>query len=175
MARALVAALIGTVQVFLAPRQAPPQERSLQPFAGVAVRRTGLNERKDAEHRGRQVIPAVELRTAPRPLTDTWSRNDAGANTAPTDAPGATVRLQAADPEQAPVQRTSLDPARGVAVRASGWPAFHVVVQLAAHRRPGTFATTEPCPEIVSASGAWASRRTSHGESCVSVQPPGWA
>jgi hypothetical protein len=120
VARALVAALIGTVHVFLAPRQAPLQERSFQPFAGVAVRRTGVNERTDAEHRGRQVMPALVLRIAPLPLTDTRSRNDAGANTAPTAAPGATVRLQAAEPEHAPVQRTSLDPVRGVAVRASG-------------------------------------------------------
>ena len=175
MARAFVAPLIGTVHVFLAPRQAPLQERSFQPFAGVAVSRTGLNERKDAEHRGRQVMPDVELRTAPLPLTDTRSRKDAGANSAPTEALGVTVTLQADEPEQAPVQRTSLDPARGAAVRASGCPAFHVVVQLAAHRRPGTFAVTEPGPEIVSASGACASRRTSHAESCASVQPPEWA
>ena len=31
---------------FLAPRQAPLHERSFQPFAGVAVRRTGLNDGK---------------------------------------------------------------------------------------------------------------------------------
>ena len=172
MARALVAALIGTVHVFLAPRQAPLQERSFQPFAGVAVRRTGVNETNDAEHRGRQVMPVLELLIAPLPLTATRSRNDAGANTAPTEAPGATARLQTAAPEQAPVQRTSLEPACGVAVSASGCPAFHVVVQLTEHSRPGTFAVTEPGPEIVSASGACASRRTSQGESCVSVQPP---
>ena len=116
MARALVAALIGTVHVFLAPRQAPLQERSFQPFAGVAVRRTGLNERKEAEHRGRQVMPPVELRTAPLPLTDTWSRNDAGANTAPTDAPGATVTLQAADPEQAHPSSSTAATSRSVCV-----------------------------------------------------------
>ena len=133
--------LIGTVHVRLAPRQAPVHERSFQPFAGVAVSRTGLNERKAAEQRGRQVIPSFELRTAPLPLTETVSRNDAGAKTAPTDTPGPTVRLHAAEPEHAPVQRTSLDPALGVDVRASG---------------------------------DWASRRTSQGESCVSVQPPAW-
>ena len=43
-ARALVAALIGTVHVFFAPRHAPLQERSFQPFAGVAVSATGVNE-----------------------------------------------------------------------------------------------------------------------------------
>ncbi len=172
MARALAVALIDTVHVFLAPRQAPLHERSLQPFAGVAVRRTGLNERNDAEQRGRHVMPAFELRIAPLPLTETESRNDAGANTAPTEAPGATATLQAAAPAQAPLQRTSLDPAFGVAFRTSGWPLFHVVVQLAAHRRPGTLAVTEPGPEIVSVRGAWLSSRTNHGESCVSVQPP---
>ena len=169
-----MAELIGTVQVRFAPRHAPAHERSLQPFAGVAVNRTGLNERNAAEQRGRQVIPAFELRIAPFPLTETLSRNEAGANTAPTEAPGDTARLQAVAPEQAPVQRTSLDPAVGVAVRASGCPAFQVVVQLAAQSRPGTLAVTEPGPEIVSASGTCASRRTSHAESCASVQPPAW-
>ena len=80
--------------------------------------------------------------------------------------------MQPALPEQAPSQRTSFDPAPGVAVSASRCPEFHVVVQLAAHSSPGTFAETEPGPEIVSASGAWPSRRTSQAESCVSVHPP---
>ena len=133
MARALVAALIGAVQVFLAPRQAPLHERSFQPFAGVAVSRTGLNEGNDAEQRGRQVIPARELRTPPFPVTATVSRKNAGANTADTAVPAATLRLQPAAPEHAPLQRTSLAPGLGVAVRASDCPAFQVVVQLAVH------------------------------------------
>ena len=120
MARALVAALIGTVHVLFAPRQAPLHERSLQPLAGVAVRRTGLNDRNAAEQRGRHVMPALELRTAPFPPTETLSRNDAGANAALTDAPGATVTLQVAVPEHAPLQRTSLAPAPGVAVKTRG-------------------------------------------------------
>ena len=45
-------------------------------------------------------------------------------------------------------------------------------MQLVLHKNPGTSADTEPVPEIVTASGAWLSSRTSHGESCVSVQPP---
>ena len=172
MARAFVAALIGTVQVFFAPRQAPLHERNFQPFAAVAVRRTGLNDGKAAEQRGRHVIPVRELRTAPFPVTATDSRKDAAANTAVTAAPGVTLRTQPAAPEHAPLQRTSLAPALGVALSASRCPAFHVVVQLAAHSRPGTSADTEPGPETVRASGAWLSRRTSHAESCVSVQPP---
>ena len=40
--------LIGTVQVFFEPRQAPLHERSFHPFAGVAVSRTGTNEGKVA-------------------------------------------------------------------------------------------------------------------------------
>ena len=119
MARALVAALIGTVQDLFAPRHAPLQERSFQPFAGVAVSRTGLNDGNAAEQRGRHVIPARELRTAPFPVTATESLKDAGPNTADTAVPGATLRLQPAEPEHAPLQRTSLAPAFGVALSAT--------------------------------------------------------
>ena len=167
-----MAALIGTVQIFFPPRQAPLQERNFQPFAGVAVSPTALNDGNAAEQRGRHVMPALELRTAPFPLTATDNRKDAGANSAVTAAPGVTLSTHPAAPEHAPLQRTSLAPGLGVAVSASRWPAFHVVVQLALHRSPGTSADTEPDPETVTASGAWLSRRTSHGESCVSVQPP---
>ena len=167
-----MAALIGTVHDVRAPRHAPLQERSFQPFAGVAISRTGVNDENEAEQRGRHVIPARELRTAPLPVTATVSRNDAGPNTAVTAAPGDTVRLQPAAPEQAPVQRTRRAPLLGVARSARRCPAFHVVVQLAEHERPGTSATTAPGPEIVTESGAWLSSRTSHAESCVSVQPP---
>ena len=66
-----VDALIGTVHERLAPRQAPLQERSFQPFAGVAVNVTGAKDRNAAEHRGRQVMPERELRIAPRPATAT--------------------------------------------------------------------------------------------------------
>jgi hypothetical protein len=76
----VLAAVIGTVQVSFAPRQAPVQEASFQPGAGVAVRRSGVNEGKDAAQRGRQVIPARVLRTVPRPATATASGNAAGAN-----------------------------------------------------------------------------------------------
>jgi hypothetical protein len=100
-----VAASIGTVHVGLEPRHAPLHERSFQPFAAVAVSRTGLKDGNAAEHRGRQVMPARELRTAPRPVTATVSRNDPGANTAVTAAPGATVTVHAAAPEHDPLQR----------------------------------------------------------------------
>jgi len=168
-----VAALIGTVHVLFAPRQAPLHARSFQPFAGVAVSATGLNEGNAAEQRGRHVMPAFELRTAPFPLTATDNRKDAGANAAVTATPGVTPSTHPAAPVHAPLQRTSLAPAPGVALSANRCPEFHVVVQLVLHRSPGTSADTEPVPEIVTASGAWLSSRTSHGESCVSVQPPG--
>ena len=51
---------------------------------------------------------------------------------------------------------------------------FQVVVQLAEQSRPGTSAETEPGPEMLTVSGVCASRRTSHGESCVSIQLPEW-
>ena len=168
-----MAALIGTVHVFFTPRQAPLHERNLQPLAGVAVSATGLNDGNAAEQRGLHVMPTLELRTAPFPLTATDNRNDAGANTAVTAAPGVTPSTHPAAPVHAPLQRTSFAPAPGVALSASRCPEFHVVVQLVLHRSPGTSADTEPVPEIVTASGAWLSSRTSHGESCVSVQPPG--
>ena len=167
-----MAALIGTVHAFFVPRHAPLHERSFQPVAGVAVSRTRLNDGNAAEQRGRHVMPARVLRTAPLPVTATLRRKDAGANTAETAAPGATVSVQPAEPEHAPVQRTSLAPALGVAVSASRCPAFHVVVQLAVQWSPGTSADTEPGPEIVRESGVWLSRRTSQEESCVSVQLP---
>ena len=66
-ARALVAAVIGTVQVSLVPLHAPVQERNLHPGAGLAVNRSGTNDGNAAEHFGRHVIPARELRTVPRP------------------------------------------------------------------------------------------------------------
>src|SRR5206468_4208850 len=121
----------------------------------------GAYEVNDAEHRGLHAIPARELRTTPFPLTPTVSRNTAGAKSADTVAPAPTVRLQPAAPEHEPPQRTSLAPELGVALSASACPEFHVVVQLAAQSKPGTSAETDPGPEIVSASGVWASRRTS--------------
>ena len=162
------------MQVFFAPRHAPPQDRSFQPFAGVAVRRNGVNDGNVAEHRGRHVIPACELRTAPFPFTATVSRNDAGAKRAVTAAPGATVTLHPAAPEQASRQRTSRAPFRGVAVRERRWPEFHVVVHVAAQSSPGTSDATDPGPAIVTANGTWPSSLTSQAESCVSVQPPAW-
>jgi len=165
---------MGTVQERFDPRQAPLQERNLQPFAGVAVRVTGEYDGNDAEHRGRQVTPVCELRTAPRPETPTVSRNVVGAKSADTLAPGDTVTTQPADPTQAEPQRTSLAPGPGVAVNASRVPAFHLVEQLCAHCKPGTSAATDPGPDTDSASGAWPSRRTSHGESCASGHAPPW-
>jgi hypothetical protein len=153
VARADDAAFMGTVQVFFAPRQAPLQERSFHPFAGVAVRRTGVNEGNAAEHRGRHVIPARELRTAPRPATLTLSGKVVGPKTAATLVPAPTAKVHPALPVQAPSHRTSFAPAAGVAVSAILWPAFQVVVQLAVHVSPGTLADTEPRPEIVSPSG----------------------
>ena len=120
MARALAAAVIGTVQVPRDPRQAPLHERSFQPGAGVATSRTGLNEVNDAEQRGRHVMPGVELRTAPLPTTDTPRRNEAGAKVALTDTPGLTSTLQVPVPEHALPQRTSLAPGPGVAASTRG-------------------------------------------------------
>jgi hypothetical protein len=51
VAPALVAALMGTVQVVFAPRQAPLHLRSFHPFAGFAVSVTGVNEANEAEQR----------------------------------------------------------------------------------------------------------------------------
>jgi hypothetical protein len=172
VARAPVAAVIGTVQTRLVPLHAPLQERSFQPFAGVAVSLTGANDGNAAEHRGRHVMPACALRTVPRPETATASRKAAGANCAVTAAPGVTLSEQVEAPVHAPVQRTSFDPALGVAVRARRWPLFQVVVQLAAQTRPGTSDDTEPGPATFTDSGAWLSSRTSQAESCVSVQLP---
>jgi len=121
------------VQVVLAPRQPPLQVRNLQPVAGFAVSFTGVNEANDAEQRGRQLIPARELRTVPLPPIETVMRNVAGAKSAVTWAPGETVTLQAALPLQAPLHRTSRIPAPGVAVRFSDCPEFQVVEQLAEH------------------------------------------
>jgi hypothetical protein len=132
VARALAAALIGTVHVSLEPRHAPLHERSFQPFAGVATSRTGVKDGKVAEQRGRHVIPARALRTVPRPEIETASRKAAGANTAETEAPGVTLSEHPAAPVQAPLQPTSLEPGLGVAVSARRWPLFQVVVQLAA-------------------------------------------
>ena len=123
VARAFVAPLIGTVQVFFEPLQAPLQDLSFHPFAGDAVRRIGEYEGKLAEQRVRQAMPAPA----------TVSRNLAGANSADSVAPGATVRLQPALPEHAPAQRTSFAPAAGVAVSARRWPEFQAVVPLDAH------------------------------------------
>jgi hypothetical protein len=145
---------MGTVQVVFAPRQAPLHARSFHPFADFAVNLTGENEANDAEQRGRQLIPALEVRTVPLPAIETLRRNVAGAKNADTWAPDATVTLQPALPLQAPAQRTSRIPAAGVALRFSACPEFQVVEQLAEHWRPGTLAVTVPVPETVSASGA---------------------
>ena len=145
---------MGTVHARLDPRQAPLQERNLQPFAAVAMSVTGEYEGTVAEHRSRHAIPVFELRTAPRPETPTVRRKVAGAKSADTLAPDDTVTVQPAEPTQATPQRTSFAPELGVAVRASRVPAFHVVVQLCAHCRPGTSAATDPGPDTDSASGA---------------------
>ena len=81
VARAFAAALIGTVQTFFEPRQAPLQDLSFHPFAGDAVSRTGEYETTLAEQRSGQPMPA-ELRTAPFPVTATVRRNVAGAKSA---------------------------------------------------------------------------------------------
>jgi len=159
-ARALAAAVIGTLHERFVPRQAPLHERNLQPFAAVAVSLTGEYEGKVAEHRGRHVIPVCELRTTPRPETATVSRNAAGAKNADTLAPDDTVTVHPAEPRHEEPQRTSFAPALGVAVSASRVPSFHVVVQLCSHWRPGTSADTDPGPDTVSASGLWLSSRT---------------
>ena len=108
--RAFAAALIGTVQAFFEPRHAPLQDLSFHPFAGAAVSRTGEYEGKLAEQRGRQAMPAPELRTAPFPETATVRRKVAGAKSADSVAPGATVTLQPALPEHVPAQCTSFAP-----------------------------------------------------------------
>jgi hypothetical protein len=154
VARAFVTALIGTVQAFFNPRQAPLHDLSFHPFAGDGVRRTGEYEGKLAEQRDGHAMPAPELRTAPLPVTATVRRNVAGAKSADSLAPGETVRLQPALPEHAPAQRTSFAPVTGVAVSARGWPEFQVVVQFDEHWRPGTSAETEPGPETLRASCA---------------------
>ena len=153
-ARALVTAVMGTVQERFDPRQAPLQERNLQPFAAVAVSVTGEYDGNDAEHRGRHVTPICELRTAPRPETPTVRRTVVGAKSADTFAPGDTITVQPAEPTQAEPQRTSFAPGLGVAVNASRVPAFHVVEQPCAHWRPGTSAATDPGPDTDRASGA---------------------
>ena len=56
------------------PRHPPAHERNLHPFAGIADNCTGTNEGNAAEHLGRHVIPARELRTVPRPDTAAVSR-----------------------------------------------------------------------------------------------------
>jgi hypothetical protein len=163
---------MGTLQERFEPLQAPLQERNLQPFAAVAVSLTGEYDGSVAEHRGRQVIPVCELRTTPRPETPTVRRKVAGAKSADTLAPDVTVTAHPAAPTHADPQRTSFAPGSGVAVKASRVPAFHVVVQLCAHCSPGTSAATDPGPETDSASGAWLSSRTSHGESWASGRAP---
>jgi len=73
-ARALAAAVIGSVQAGLVPRHAPAHVLKRQPFAGLAVRRSGVYEETRLEQRGGQAIPGRELRTEPRPPTATVSR-----------------------------------------------------------------------------------------------------
>ena len=143
----LVAAVICTVQVGFGPRHPPDQERNLHPFAGVAVKRSGTKEGNEAEHFGRQVMPALELRTAPRPETAVVSRKTSGAKTADTVAPGATSTVHVEDPRQAPAQRTSFAPGRGTGVSPSRVAVFQVVVQLCVQSRPGTSAVTPPGPD----------------------------
>ena len=103
-ARALVAALIGTVHVFFTPRQ-----RRSTKLPALRRRRgqrdgTGWNA---AEQRGRHVMPAFELRTAPFPLTATDS-GKTRARTRVTAAPGVTPSTHRA---RTPLQRTSFAPA----------------------------------------------------------------
>ncbi len=104
----------------------------------------------------------------------TVSRNTAGAKSAETETPSPTVTEHVELPEQAPVQRTSFEPVPGVAVSTTCCPLFQVVVQLAVHSSPGTSPATDPVPETVRSSGVWASSRTSHAESWVSVHAPEW-
>ena len=66
VARAFVAALIGTMQALFEPWQAPLQDLSFHPLAGDAVRRTGEYEGNLAEQRDRQAMPAPPS-SEPRP------------------------------------------------------------------------------------------------------------
>ena len=168
-----MAALIGTVQAFFEPRQAPLQDLSFHPFAGDAVRRTGEYEGKLAEQRGRHAMPAPRASNRALPGDrDGQAERRRREERRQRRAGGDGRALQPALPEHAPAQRTSFAPAAGVAVSARRWPEFQVVVQLDEHCRPGTSAATEPGPDTVRASCAWLSSRTSHAESCVSSQAP---
>ncbi|CAN5779510.1 hypothetical protein BH20ACT14_BH20ACT14_13500 [soil metagenome] len=160
------------MQLGLVPRHAPVQERNRQPFAGVAVSPSGTNDGNAAVQRGRQVIPARELRTVPLPETPIVSRYSDGAKSAETAAPGATVAMQVEAPVHAPLQRTSFAPGRGTAVMPNRVEVFQVVVQLCAQSRPGTSAVTPPGPEIVTVNGCWRSICTSQTESWESVKLP---
>ena len=67
-------------------------------------------------------------------------------------APCLSLSVQLPKPEQAPRQRTKRMPAAGLGVSTSRAPAFHVVVQLAAHASPGRSLATDPAPAILTAS-----------------------
>ena len=149
------------------PEPPPLRGRCGQPYGRVR------GERRRAATAGSR-CPQPELRTAPFPATATVSRNVAGAKSADTVAPGATVTLQRCGSRcTCPSSARAVAPRAGVAVSARCWPAFQVVVQLDEHSRPGTSAETEPGPDDAERQAApGVSSRTSHGESCVSSQAP---
>jgi hypothetical protein len=173
-ARTLVFPVIGSVHDARFPRHAPVQALSFQPFAGVALSRSGAYDVTGAAHRPGQAIPKLELRIAPLPETRTRNRYVVGAKSALGVALWPTVTEHSAAPPHAPLQRTSFAPGFGTGASTSLVSAFHVVVQLWAQERPGTSDSTRPGPEMVSESGVWRSSCTSHGESRRSSHEPEW-
>ena len=147
-----------------------------QPRAGVAVSRTGVNERSEAEQRGRQVIP--EARTSHRAAAGhrdgqpVGRRREEGGN---VRARPERRRDSAPLPVHAPVQRTSFSPGRGVAVSAAADPCSrsscsgHCTEARGRRRRP----SRAPHTSARAASGRRYARATA-SPGCP-IQPPACA
>jgi hypothetical protein len=160
-----VPTLAATVQESV-PEQAPDQPAKAEPAVGAAVRVTVLPLAKLAEHVAPQLIPAGELLTVPLPvpaLVTVSEKVVEALKVAVTVVAAFSVTVHVPVPEQGPLQPAKVEPAAGVAVRATTAPVANGAEQLDPQLIPaGALVTVpEPAPPLATESmtGAdWAKR-----------------
>lgn len=149
-AATLRSALIATVQVLLAPVQAPDQPLKRWPVAGVAVSTTLVPSPKVALHAVPQSTPTGCERTEPFPFRVTLSVRwigGAAANTTLTVRAWFIVTLQVVPaPVHAPPQPLSTWPAAGVALSSMLAPLANAALHVVPHSMPAGNERTEPPP-----------------------------
>src|SRR6195952_3577163 len=143
-----LAALIDSVQVVVAPAQAPLQPVKLEPAAATAVSVTDAPLTKLNWHVAPHAMPAGLLETlpAPVPVVATVRCFGRSVNVAVTDLATVSETLQVAVPLQAPLQPVKLEPAAATAVSVTDAPLTKLNWHVTPQSMPAGLLVTEPLP-----------------------------